>query len=231
MSDKALLTDAELELTQKIQRQFPRGVHPDLIKRLNDCPKEIFGANLSRFIQNEGRLQVVTTNGIIAPPKGIVRTLTAPVNESRAWNETMRAAGPDTPKNCNIWKVGDQYPPILGAVERLEEIYVVNFGKDSFIQSKDAIAWGKKQHLVPASPRACFSIAEHLPKLNSYLEEVESMSVVSLRECSVEGQLGAVGVWFSGSKREADLFWFGRAWDGGCWFAFVRELRAGLLRS
>ncbi|MFA6551412.1 MAG: hypothetical protein WCV41_02695, partial [Patescibacteria group bacterium] len=41
MSDKACLTNQELELTQKIQVQFPRGVAPDTLEEWNKCPAKI----------------------------------------------------------------------------------------------------------------------------------------------------------------------------------------------
>lgn len=232
MSDKALLTRGELELTQKIQREFPGGgiIHPNIVKELNDSPSEVFAAKLVPYFQNKMRLQVITTNGIVAPKGGIVRMLVVPANEGRAWQETIDAAGPNTSKDHNVREVGEQYPPIPGACERLEEIFIVNFGKGSITPSQDAIAWGKKQHLIPASPRACFAIGEHYPKLHTYLG-MDSMAVVSLRECSFEGKRNCYDVWFRGSGRGAGLSWLGGDWFDVYWFAFVRELEPGILGS
>ncbi|OGC04397.1 hypothetical protein A2276_08635 [candidate division WOR-1 bacterium RIFOXYA12_FULL_43_27] len=48
MSDKALISDAELELTQKIQMHFPRGVIPaEVLMKWNGCPKDIITAKLT----------------------------------------------------------------------------------------------------------------------------------------------------------------------------------------
>lgn len=230
MSDKALLTRGELEFTQKIQREFPGGgiIHPNIVKELNDSPSEVFAGKLVSYFQNKMRLQVVTTSGIVAPKGGIVQMLTVPTNESRAWQEAIVAAGPDTPKDYNVWKVGDQYPPVGGAVEQLEEIWLVNFGKGSITPSQKALAWGKKQRLVSTSPRVCFAIAEYLPKLNTYLE-TDSMAVISLRECSFGGEQRCCNVWFVGSERRVCLGWFGLDWGDDYWFAFVRELGSGTL--
>ena len=230
MSDKALITDAELELSQRIQRQLPRGVNPKIIAELNGQPKEVFDTNLLRFLQNRGQMQVVTTNGIIAPPSGIVIPFTIPVNESRDWNEAIKAASPNTDRSGGIWKVGDQYPAMAGAVERLEQIWLVNFGKGRRTSSQSAIEWGKEQHLVPDSPRANFAIAEHLPKLNTYLG-MDHMVVASLRKCSFGGGDHVVRVWFAGSGRGASLSWFGSDWHDSDWFVFARDLEPGDLGS
>jgi len=39
-SDKACLTSATLELTQKIQLHFPRGIDPEVLKKWNGCKTE-----------------------------------------------------------------------------------------------------------------------------------------------------------------------------------------------
>jgi hypothetical protein len=227
MSDKTLLSNAELELTQKMQMHFPRGVIPtEVIKELNGLRVEDLSSRLQRFILNRGRMQVLTTSGIVAPPNGIVRMFTVLVNESRPLKEVVHVAFPDTPKDHSIWGVGDQYPPLAGAIERLEEVFIVNFGKYSLTPSQTAIEWGKKQRLVSASPRACFAIAEHLPKLNTYLE-MDPMAILSLRECSFEGEQACWDAWFDGSERGARLNQFEAVWLGFYWFAFVRELESG----
>lgn len=228
MSDKAL-TNEELELTQKIQRQFPRGVHPNIIAELNKQPKEIFEPNLLRYLQNKGRMQFLSTSSVIAPQGGIVQLLVVPVNESRDWSEAVKAAGPNTDRRNAIWKVNDQFPPTAGAIERLEQIWIVNFGKGSCTPSLDAIAWGKKQHLIPASPRTNFAIGECFPRLNVYL--ADPMAIISLQKCSFGGSDRVTFVWFHGPGRSAGLSWFGNGWDGYYWFAFVRELGAGNLGS
>jgi len=44
MSNKTNLTNAELELTQKIQLHFPRGIDPDIVNVWNGQPKEVITA-------------------------------------------------------------------------------------------------------------------------------------------------------------------------------------------
>ncbi len=188
------------------------------------------GQRFVRFLQNGGRFQIISTDGIVPPKGGMARMLTVPVNEARAWQEAIDAAGPNTPKDYNVRKVGDQYPPLVGTTERLEEIWVVNSGRGRITPSLGTIAWGKKQRLIPASPRACFAIAEHLPKLPTYLG-MDPMAVVSLRECSFGGRQFCRFVWFRGARREASLNWLEDGWNDYCWFAFVRELGPGTLES
>ncbi len=49
MSDKATLSNAELELTQRIQMHFPRGVlSAEILKQWNGCPAEIITAVITR---------------------------------------------------------------------------------------------------------------------------------------------------------------------------------------
>ena len=49
MSDKASLSNAELELTQRIQLHFPRGVlSPEELKFWNGCEKEVLSAELAK---------------------------------------------------------------------------------------------------------------------------------------------------------------------------------------
>ncbi len=52
MGDKAL-NSAELELTQKIQIHFPRGISSEVLARWNGCPKEIITARLEEIFGKE----------------------------------------------------------------------------------------------------------------------------------------------------------------------------------
>ena len=223
MSDKALITREVLELTQKIQREFPPGVDTAIIGELNGYPREEFQKRLLTCLLNRLRPQVISTNGVIAPKGGIVLPFTMLVDESRAWNEAIKAAGPNTAGDSGVWKVGEKFPSLAGATEQLQQVWLVNFGKGSVTPSQAALVWGKKQNLVSASPRACFAIAEHYPKFNTYLG-MDPIVVVSLLECSFGGESHLCGVWFGGLGREASLDWFGSGWRDNVWFAFVREL-------
>ncbi len=180
-----------------------------------------FGKEATRFMQNGGRVMVMITDGITSPPGGKVLLLTAVVDESRAWEDAVQEAGPDTGRDWDIWRVGDQYPPTMGARSRLKQVIITNFGKG--VQSEEALAWGKEQKLKPTTPRACFAVSEHYPVLHHYLD-MDPMAVVTLASCSVESGQRVPFVWFAGAERGAVLS-IGSAfgWLGYCWFAFDRE--------
>jgi hypothetical protein len=186
------------------------------------------GREATLFLANRARMQVsITTDGIVIPQGGRIHIVPVAVNESRDWNEAVAAAGRNTDKGSDIWKMGDQYPPSeVGS--GLSKIILVNFGSGKNTLSQDNLAWAKSQHLVSASPRKVFAVGEHCPTLNRVLG-MDSMAVVSLKECSFVGRQLVTCVWFYGSKRKAHLSWFGNEWGDGCWFAFVRESEASLL--
>lgn len=49
MCDKTLVNDATLELTQKIQMHFPRGIDSDILRAWNGCKKEVLTARLEEI--------------------------------------------------------------------------------------------------------------------------------------------------------------------------------------
>lgn len=185
-----------------------------------DLPPEEFGRRFTRFLQNGGRVEIVTLEGVIAPTGGKVHVVTVPVDESRPWSDAISAAGPDTDLNSDIWKMGGQYPPQAGAGTKNKEIILVNFGKA--VSSETAIAWGKEQGLRPKSPRACLAVGERHPNLHRDLG-LNEMVVVSLAPCSFEGRQQFVCCWWRGSERSASLCWLALGWRASFWFAFSRE--------
>lgn len=179
------------------------------------------GREYTRFLQNGGRMIIVTTDGIALPPGARMHIVTVMVDESRPWDEAVNAAGPNTGADWNIRKVGDQYPPTLGATPKMRVIYLVNFGKDTM--GDDNIAWGKSQKLRPETPRAVFAVTEHNSDLDEVFGMEGCMAVTSLEECSFGGSRRAPSAWWDGTERKAGLGNFGNAWDGSAWFAFSRE--------
>ncbi len=179
------------------------------------------GSEFTRFMQNSGRVTVMMTDGIIPPPGGRIQILSVPVDESKPWKDAVKLAGPNTDRDWEIWKVGDQYPSLPGSRLSLKQVVLANFGR--VIESgEEAVVWGREQKLVPHTPRAIFSVSEHYPELNRHLD-VESMAVVSLKQFSCGGVQCAPYVWFNGSKRGAGILRFAGRWFGRDWFAFVRE--------
>lgn len=157
---------------------------------------------------------------VVAPKGGRIHVVRVPVDPAREWQEAINAAGPDTPANYDVRKVGHLYSQQTGAVVE-REIILVNFGK-TIPNGQYALDWAKPLGLMPVSPRAVFAIGEHRPQLNTELG-MSYMAVVSLEQCSFEGSRQVPFAWWSASKREAYLGWFDDGWVGYCWFAFVRE--------
>lgn len=173
------------------------------------------GREQTRFLANQAKVQVVHTGGIVPPEGGRILVVTLPVDESRLWKDSVSAAGPNTGRDWNIWKLGDQYPSVVGATRGLQQITLANFGK--YTRSEGDLIWAKEQHLVPASPRAVFAVGEYCPYLNLVMNP---MAVVSLVTCSFGGEQFVCDVWFDGSRRAADRRWFVSEWRDIYWFAF-----------
>lgn len=212
--------DQALEAGAKIQTNINWDeLDSDLLQEVLRDPIAL-GREATRLLQNRGRVMVVTTDGIILPPGGKVHIVSVPVDESRDWKDVVKAAGPNTGKGWDVWKMGEQYPPVVGATLNFQQIILVNFGKDT--RSEDNLAWAKAQKLKPISPRAALAIGEHCPTLNKNLG-LEYMAVVSLVPCSFGGERRFVYSWWSRSERKAARHRFGSGWDGDCWFGFARE--------
>lgn len=204
-----------LPTSEEIEARFPQ-----LTQVLIDGPKDLrekFDSALERAVREA---LIPSTDGIILPPDGRIHVVSVPVNESREWSKAVKAAGPNTGSDRDIWKVGGEYPPNAGATEDLREVILVNFGENT--RSEDNLAWGKAQNLRPATPRLVFAVGEHRPKLHRELD-MDPMAVVSLVPCSFGGYRRVPLVWWYRSERITDLHWFDRDWGAIYWFAFVRE--------
>jgi len=160
----------------------------------------------------------------ILPKGGRIRIVrNVPVDESREWSEALRAL-PQTTSQSGVWKVGESFPPTIGAKVVKRDIILASFGLGSFTSSEKALEWGEAHGLQPITPREAFAIAEHRPNLHRDLG-LGFMSVVSLLTCSFAGESRVCYSWWDGAKREADIHRFTHSWSGGGWFGFVREPR------
>ena len=79
MSDKANLTNAELELTQRIQMHFPRGVlSSEVLKKWNSCPTYIITRACKKafaeFTENQQILEVLGTVNVPTTEDFVVRS-------------------------------------------------------------------------------------------------------------------------------------------------------------
>ncbi|MBI2604096.1 MAG: hypothetical protein HYW56_00975 [Candidatus Harrisonbacteria bacterium] len=103
--------------------------------------------------------RVTTVDGIVVPRHATVEILhDLPVDESRPWIEAVKAIDHgDTVED--LMKVKSQFPPAKVAATRRRIILL------SGCESGEALRWGEKQNLVPATPRALLAIAEHRPRI------------------------------------------------------------------
>ena len=203
---------------------IPRDLDPDLADEFSgngDALAVVLAEGLTRENLDQALAALGKKDGdIIAPPGGRIHVLRVPVILDQPWQEAVRAAGPSTPDNCDVWGVGDLYPPIGIGIKDVK-IVLVNFGPNGGNLAK-AIAWAKQYNLKRTNPRQVFAIGEHEPQLYKKLE-MDSMYMVATKECSFGGRQQVCSVWWLGAGRRAGLDWTGLVGCPGDWFAFVRE--------
>jgi hypothetical protein len=64
---------------------------------------------------------------MIALRVGTTRMVSVRADESRSWNEVVHAAGPQTGRDWDVWKIGHLYAPVAGASDVTQELVLVNF--------------------------------------------------------------------------------------------------------
>lgn len=161
----------------------------------------------------------VDPTALTPPPGARLHTVRIRFKPDREWQEAINAAGPNTPSDYNVRKVGDQYPP-TGTEEIEEDLILLNFPNGDGFDA--ALAWAKSKQLENTVPREVFAIGEQHPKLHIELGQ-NPMYVAATKECTFEGHRGACYVWWDDLKRGAYL---GRVEDfsyGGGWFAFRKS--------
>ncbi len=153
------------------------------------------------------------------PPGARLHTVRIRFKPNREWLEAVNAAGPNTPSDYNVGKVGDQYPS-TGTEEIEEYLILLNFPNgDGFDAAR---AWAQSKQLEDTVPHEVFAIGEQHPKLQEVLGQ-NPMYVVATKECSFEGLRGACFVWWLGSKCGASLRWVGGFDRSSGWFAFRKS--------
>ncbi len=120
MSDKAL-NNAELELTQRIQMHFPRGISSEVLARWNGCPKEVITARLAEVFENEPVPDQVRLERPLLIPVGtatVVATTTSFVARDRFVVNTKKNAPVKISylgDNFNDWFLGKEEQPFGGS--------------------------------------------------------------------------------------------------------------------
>jgi len=141
--------------------------------------------------------------------ENLIKTFTVNITK-QTWEQAVSSVG-DTPKNYDVWKVGDQYKlPKLG--ER--ELVLVN-GIKSF---EEAIKYAKDNQLNLTSPYEVFAL-----KINFEKEFGNHNHIVATQECTFGGYRQACYVWWHGESRGAYLAWLGFFGHSFGWFAFSKE--------
>ena len=149
------------------------------------------------------------------------------VRQDRPWDEAINAAGPDTPSDYNVRKVGHIYLP-TGTVAETQEHVFLNYPNGDGNWDK-ALELGTELKLQRAVPRGVFAVGEQHPCLHRMLG-VNPMYVVATTPCTFEGSQRACGVWWGASERKACLVWVSRFGYANDWFAF-RKPSASDLKS
>lgn len=139
------------------------------------------------------------------------------VRQGRPWDEAINAAGPNTPVDYSVRKVGSLYLP-TGTIEEEQEHVLLNYLKGDGSWDK-ALALGKKAKLLPTVPREVFAHGEQHPYLH-HLLGINEMYVIATTECTFEGGRRACFVWWDGSGCEARLDCVGYFGSVAGWFAF-----------
>lgn len=161
-------------------------------------------------------LPITVGTPLIPPIGGRIVTLKVKVQLDREWQEAVNAAGPDTPPDYNVRKVGDLYLPTgAGIVE--EELVLLNYTNGGSWEK--ALAWAEQSRLWRTDPRRVFAVGEGQPRFN-YEVGPNSTYVIATKECAFDGESQTCGVWWIVSKREAYLRWVDGCGGGSAWFAF-----------
>lgn len=203
MSKHLRVTSGQLDSVRQManEKHIPR---PLFQQALDD-------GRVARFLDSLGM------GGITAPPGARIHLLTGvEVTLDRDWQEAVNVAGPNTPADYDVRKVGDLYPP-TGKGKVVSDYILLNFPKGDGWDA--ALAWAKEQKLENTTPREVFAVGEHHPNLHKVLGQNPAY-VVATTKCAFEGYQRACCVWWRDARRVADLLWvcdFGSSDD---WFLF-----------
>jgi hypothetical protein len=207
MSKKTLVTSNQTDAVRDMANA--KGVTRALFQAAQD------DGRFARFLDT---LKIDPTT-LTPPPGARLHTVRIRFKPDREWQESINAAGPNTPSDYSVRKVGDQYPA-TGTEEIEEDLILLNFPNgDGFDK---ALAWAKSQHLENTVPREVFAIGEQHPKLHSELRQ-NPMYVAATKECSFGGDRRACCVWWGDSRRKAGLGWVRYLGRSLAWFAFRKS--------
>ncbi len=157
--------------------------------------------------------------GLLVPDGGRIHLLSGIlVREDEDWKEALTAAGPETPENYVIRRVGHLYPT-SGRGDIRKDFVLLNrpgWSLDQFL------VWGKANQLKGTSARDVFAVGREKPGLNAELR-MDPMWVHATDAKSFEGSRGVPNVWWFGAERKASLSLVGCVGDAFGWCLLSRE--------
>ena len=121
----------------------------------------------------------------------------------REWQESINAAGPNTPSDYNVRSVGGEYPP-TGTEEIEEDLILLNFPNSDGFDA--ALAWAKSKQLENTVPRKCSPSESNIP---SFMRSSDRIRCMSQQQRNVPLGASAARAVSGGMTRGA-----GRAWAG-----------------
>src|SRR3989338_555763 len=157
----------------------------------------------------------------VPPPGCRMHILSARVLLDQPWQEAVNDAGPNTPADYNVRKVGKLYVP-TGTGEEERDYILLNWPKGCGNWDK-AFAWAGQEELVQTVPREAFAIGRQYSTLHTTLG-VNPMYVVATTPCTFGGDQQACYVWLYDALREALLFRVSLFGSSSDWFLFRKSL-------
>ena len=143
------------------------------------------------------------------------------VRQDSEWQATISAGAPNTPRDCDVWKIGHLYRAV-GSGIITENLIFLNFPDGNGSWNK-ALAWAETQSFKQTNPREVFAIGKEYPTLHIHLGQ-NPVHVVATSGCILGTQPWplhtACSVWWQGSKREANVLWIGVLNNANAWFLF-----------
>ena len=151
------------------------------------------------------------------PPQGArIYIVCIKFKQDRVWSKAVKAGGPDTPDDSNVWKVGDLYQP-TGTKEIKEDVLLISYPLVGG-NWRRALEWARGLGLKNTVPRKVFAIGEEHPNLNDRLG-INQIRVVDTT-FSPDDNRDVCYVWWHGRKRQVGLLQVGDFYGTTDWFAF-----------
>ena len=116
------------------------------------------------------------------------------------WREALQSGAPDTPRDYDVWRVGDLLPH-MDMGDKIAKMTLAAFGESQ--TTKGILYWGWERGLVPAHPLAVLALGTAKPLL---IDEVgrKSLGVAPLVPCM-----------FKEAEHVCTLWWYPRREKNG----------------